>query len=87
MSSEKQLEGELNMETVINCVKHLEDYLNKGLKSGTFVMKDVHEMYECFVVVVKTVEQCDTLQKKMRHLLRQQELIRQAENSQPIAPK
>ena len=87
MSAEKTLEGEINIDLVSRCVKQLEEYLNKSLKSGAFEMKDVHVMYECFIAVVKTVEQCDLLQKKLKHFLRQQELLRQAENTQPAVPK
>lgn len=78
---EKPLEGEINIDVVTKCLKTLEDSLDVGLKSGVFKLKDAHTLYECYFAVTKTVEQCDLLQKKMKHLLRQQDLIRQAENT------
>ena len=86
MSAEKQLIGEINIELVSKLVQLTEDFLNKGLRSGAFTIKDAHDMYECYDAIVKTVEQCDLLQKKLKHLVRQQELIQQAEQSQPVAP-
>lgn len=83
MSTEKPLEGEINIELVIHCVKQLEEYLNKGMKAGSYDMKEVHTMYECYVAVTETVKQCDLLQKKLKHLLRQQDLLRQAEDTTP----
>lgn len=83
MSTEKPLEGEINIDLVMRCVKQLEEYLNKGMKSGSFDMKEVHNMFECYVAVTETVKQCDLLQKKLKHLLRQQDLLRQAETTTP----
>ena len=87
MSADKQLEGEINIDIANKCVKQLEEYLNKGMKAGSFDMKEVHTMYECYVAVTETVKQCDILQKKLKHLLRQQELLKQSENAQPVMPK
>lgn len=83
MSTEKPLEGEINIDLVMRCVKQLEEYLNKGMKSGSFDMKEVHTMFECYMAVTETVKQCDLLQKKLKHLLRQQELLKQAETTIP----
>lgn len=83
MSTEKPLEGEINIELAMRCVKYLEEYLNKGIKSGAYDMKEVHDMYEYYAGVTETVKHCDLLQKKLKHLLRQQELLRQAETVTP----
>lgn len=83
MSNDKQEEGDINIDIVSRCVKQLEEYLNKGLKSGAFEMKEIHTMYECYVAVTETVKHCDLLQKKLKHLVRQQELIKQSESTVP----
>ena len=79
MNTDKVLEGEINIELVSTCVKRLEEFLNKGIKNGSFEMKEIHMMYECYVAITETVKHCDMLQKKIKHLMRQQDLLQQAD--------
>jgi hypothetical protein len=79
------LESEINIDLVLKCVKQLEEFLNKGIKSGSYDMKEVHMMYECYVAVYKTVEQCDIVQKKLKMIMKQNEVVKQPEAKQPDA--
>lgn len=81
--SAEQNEGDINIPLVESCVKKIEEALNKSMKSGIYDMREVHELYEYYTAVVMTVKRCDALQKKLGHLVRQQELLRQADSVTP----
>lgn len=73
----QQEDKDLNMQVVVQCVKELEKGLNKAAAKGVFEISEAHLMYECYVILVKAVERCDLLQKKIASVMRQQELLQQ----------
>lgn len=87
MSAEKPLEGEINIDVANRVLSKIEECLNRGVRGEHFALKDCHTMYECCCALTEMVKQCDLLQKKIRILTRQQELIKESEGVQPIAPQ
>jgi len=79
----QQEDKDLNMQVVVQCTKELEKGLNKAATKGVYELSEAHLMYECYAILVKAVERCDLLQKKVAHVMRQQEFLQQADVPRP----
>jgi hypothetical protein len=69
----------LNMQKVAEVIKELEGYLNNAIRKGAYDMKEIHDIYECFVVIVEVAKTCNMHQQTLVHIANQQELIKEAE--------
>lgn len=80
MSSNITLEGEINISAAENCVKQLGDSIDKGVKAGVYSdMSEVVNIHQYYVAMASIVKHCDNLQKKLKQLISQQEILRQAD--------
>lgn len=74
-------EGLINIDLANKCVKQLEAFIRKGMKSDVYELVEIHDVYEILVAFATTINRCDLLQKKFIHLERQQELLKKADEN------
>lgn len=85
-NSPVQLDKEIDIAEVEKHIIKLKDAINKGNKAGAYDLEEVPAIIEHLNVFKIVTLHLQELQNAVKHIRRQSEIVKQAENLAPITP-